>query len=289
MEPDYRAGQGRVQPENVTLVCIDGAAWRLGAGNPSGRLIAERPPRTLQCRSMRLIDYFSSAYVVNLPSRTDRRMEMELMLTRLGMMPLPEKLAFFPAIRPADAGGFPSIGARGCFLSHLELLKIALARGAERVLVMEDDLDIAPNLAAIEGPIVEQLQQQPWGLVYLGHYAEGLPPSNTGLVRANNLTMCSHFYGINQPFLEQLVTYLESILLRPAGHPDGGPMHYDGALSMFRERTGIPTLFATPCLGWQRSSRSDVAPNKWYDKIPGTRWAVSRARRLRNFVRRPSL
>ncbi|HAX77040.1 MAG TPA: LPS biosynthesis glycosyltransferase, partial [Cyanobacteria bacterium UBA11372] len=49
----------------------------------------------------------------------------------------------FPAIRPDDAGDFPSIGARGCFESHLAILKQALADRLSNVLIVEDDLKIS--------------------------------------------------------------------------------------------------------------------------------------------------
>lgn len=45
------------------------------------------------------------------------------------------------ACRPHDAGGFPSIGSRGCFLSHLAVLEDASAKGFERILIVEDDVD----------------------------------------------------------------------------------------------------------------------------------------------------
>ena len=59
-------------------------------------------------------------FVINLPYRTDRRSEMQRELSRIGW-----NAQFFPAIRPASAGSFSSIGAHGCFLSHLAVLKAA--------------------------------------------------------------------------------------------------------------------------------------------------------------------
>lgn len=235
---------------------------------------------------VRLLDYFSSSYVVNLPSRLDRREEMVKMLAHVGMVPQPGKLEFFPAIRPPSQGMFPSLGARGCFLSHLEILRAAHRQGAERVLIMEDDLEIGPRLPAVEGTLTKVLSSRPWGLVYFGHVAEGdVPPSPDGLVSWNGETSCTHFYGVNGPLVPRLIEYLEAVVDRPAGHPEGGAMHYDGALSMFRTRDQVETLFATPNLGWQRSSRSDIHANKWFDRLPVTRIAVSGLRKLRNVLR----
>jgi hypothetical protein len=229
-----------------------------------------------------LTRYFEQSFVINLPSRGDRRREMRRELARVGVDFAPGSIELFPAIRPADAGNFPSLGARGCFMSHLEILRRALSEGAAPVLIMEDDLSIDSRLPAIERELVERLSSLSWSLVYLGHRAEVVPTSaNELLVRSDATTTCSHFYGVSSEGLPELVRYLETVLTRPAGHPEGGPMHYDGALTMFRERWPGTTLFATPSLGRQRSSRSDVAGLKWFDRLPLVREAVGQMRRLR--------
>jgi hypothetical protein len=100
----------------------------------------------------------------------------------------------------------------------------------------------------------------------------------------NGVTSCTHFYGVNGPLVPRLIEYLEGVAARPEGHPEGGAMHYDGALSMFRERDQVETLFATPNLGWQRSSRSDIHPHRWFDRLRVTRLAADGLRKLRNVV-----
>jgi hypothetical protein len=51
----------------------------------------------------------------------------------------------------------------------------------------------------------------------------------------------------------------------------------------------VVTLMATPSLGGQRSSRSDIFPNKWYDRLPLTRQIAGLARGIKNrAVRSPS-
>ena len=63
-------------------------------------------------------------------------------------------------------------------------------------------------------------------------------------------------------------------------------MHVDGAYSMFRARSPeVLTLAASPSLGWQRSSRSDIAANRWYDRQPGLRTLACLARKGKNFWR----
>jgi hypothetical protein len=233
-----------------------------------------------------LSEYFSHTYIINLPARTDRRKEIVSELGRVNLQLTPDRLEIFPAIRPPDQGDFPSIGARGCFMSHLEALRAALRRGATNVLVIEDDLAVSAKLLDSDRAIVRALSSQSWGLVYLGHTVEDLPTGEEPLVRSDLDTMCAHFYGVSGKVLPDLVKYLEAILARPVGHPAGGPMHYDGALATFRRDNPGQTFFASPSLGWQRSSASDIAGEPWLMRLPGARIAVVGFRKARNHWRR---
>jgi glycosyl transferase family 25 len=233
---------------------------------------------------MRIVDCFSVAMIVSVPTRKDRRRDMRRMLAGIGWPLRPGRLEFFDGIRPDGPGPFESVGAHGAFLSHLTVLRGAHRAGAERVLVMEDDLELDPRLPEREDTIARSLLSRPWGMVYLGHFADHLPRSPDGLVPWDGATRGAHCYGVAQPALGPLVAYLEAVLTRPAGHPDGGAMHVDGAFHMFRQREGIHTLFASPNLGWQRRSRSDVAPRLWFDQWPIAQRAATMARRVLNWI-----
>src|SRR5215467_13979333 len=161
--------------------------------------------------------------VINLPHRTDRRAAMGEQLSRIGW-----RAKFFPAIRPKDAAGFPSIGARGCFLSHLAVLRDARDSGAEQLIILEDDVNFAPGFTELWNSSVSALQAETWSIFYPSHPINSLPmglsriPANTGV-------QCTHFMMFNGHALGALIAGLESILSRPPGHPSGGPMHVDGA------------------------------------------------------------
>src|SRR5690349_17990904 len=120
---------------------------------------------------MRILDCFSMAMVVSLPTRKDRRRDMRRMLAGVGWPLQPGRLEFFDGIRPDGPGPFESRGAHGAFLSHLAVLRKAHRAGAERVLVMEDDLELDPRLPQKEEGIARALQSRPWGMVYLAHFA----------------------------------------------------------------------------------------------------------------------
>jgi glycosyl transferase, family 25 len=238
---------------------------------------------------MRLCDYFDRTFVLNLPDRADRRLEMGRVLERAGMPWEPGRVELFPATRPDSAGPFPSIGARGAFLSHLAMLRRARELGLSRVLLLEDDLDLSPRLSASVGPLVDRLGHDDWDMVYLGHGLQ-LPPHSgpCELILFDKPIILAHFYGVHGRVLDQLIAFLELVLSRPPGHPDGGPMHVDGAFSTFRAQSPhVVTLVASPSQGWQRSSRSDIAANRWYDRSPISRGFVDLARRLTRGVRGP--
>lgn len=227
---------------------------------------------------MKVTDFFERTYVVNLPHRKDRRKMMVQELNNIEMPLAPNKTEIFPAIRPNDAGAFPSIGARGCFLSHLAILKQAKEDRLTNVLIMEDDLTISQRFKTDQELLVEQLRHTDWGFVYFGHVEQTEASSSITLQSFSQPMLTTHFYGINGTLFERLFSFLDELQRRPGGHPDGGPMHLDGAYSTFRaQNLDVVTLIASPNLGWQRSSPSDIS-NKWFDRVPVFKQLVGAAR-----------
>ncbi|HJW27409.1 MAG TPA: glycosyltransferase family 25 protein [Rhodocyclaceae bacterium] len=232
--------------------------------------------------------YFQKLYVINLPSRADRRQEMDEQLNKLGLDLAHPLVHLFPAIRPEDEGGFPSIGARGCFMSHLEVLRSAQARNLKRLLIVEDDLNFAAdfNLRIID--LAERLAESDWGFFYGGYVVDAdlEPPDRHGLVAVppEVPVQTTHFLAVNGPeVIAACADYLEAMLARPPGDPEGGPMHVDGAYSWFRRaHPELPTLLAVPELGYQRSSRTDVHDLRWFDRMPLAREAAAWLRQWRN-------
>lgn len=201
---------------------------------------------------------------------------MQKQLSRVGW-----SAEFFSAIRPEDPGGFPSIGARGCFLSHLSVLKKALHAQAQHVVILEDDLNFGSTFEHHWSSAMSALTEHDWSLFYPGHEMKDLP---AGLSRVAPQTgiQCTHFMVINRPALPTLITGLETILSRPPGHPLGGPMHLDGAYSTLRaQNQALETYAHFPALGYQRSSRTDIGATKWYDRVGVLSPLVDAARRLR--------
>lgn len=236
---------------------------------------------------MTLFDLFERIVVINLPARRDRHDAMLVELACAGVRANDPRLQFFAAIRPDDAGDFPSIGARGCFLSHRAVIAAALKDGVRNVLILEDDLQLGESVCRAQPALVQTLAGTDWDFAYAGHI-EALPGSLEAphWQETTAALVCAHFYALNARILPALLAYLDQCLARPAGHPEGGPMHVDGAYSMFRKQQPQVTLIAAPSLGWQGSSRSDIYPYRWYDRFAPTRAAVALGRRVKNRLRR---
>ena len=239
---------------------------------------------------MNLLTHFERIYIINLRSRTDRRSQVSRELARVGVPPDGDRVRFFDGICPADAGGFPGIGARGCYLSHLGVLRDARDAGLRDVLILEDDVAFTPALARCGAAMTEALRGGDWDFAYPGH----VEPAGARMIEpawrdADGPLMCAHAYAVNGRVLAPLVAYLEACLTRAPGDPRGGPMHVDGALSMFRAAApGCRTWLAEPTLARQRSSRSDIATGRWFDRTGPLRHLVSGLRGTREWLRRRS-
>jgi glycosyl transferase, family 25 len=239
-----------------------------------------------------LVDRFERITVINLPSRPDRRREMGQQLAAIGLAWDAPTVRRFDAIRPTDRGKFPTIGTRGCFLSHLGVLREARDAGARSLLILEDDVDFSPHLAEQWPAVSRVLGSEAWSLFYGGYFvgAALLPgPQSIWTIAPDTPVQTAHFLGVRGAAIGELVAYLEAMLGRSSGDVAGGPMHVDGAYSWFRrEHPHHVTIAASVQLGVQRPSRTDIHPLRWFDRWTGVRNAVELARRLRRWARAQS-
>jgi len=236
---------------------------------------------------MRLTEYFDYSFIINLPDRKDRYRETIAEFRSVGM-PLQEAgVSFFPAVKCEEAAGFPNAGARGCFLSHMAVMQRAIEGKARNVLIMEDDIAFYPRKWEYESVLVDQIKKERWDILYIGYRADiGHAESGSLLPYAGQL-ITAHCYALNGTIMKQMLTFMQEVLKRPAGHPNGGPMHYDGAIQTFRDQNpDVVTLLHVPALAYQRSSRTDVHPLRWMDQYPVIRALTAIARGARNRLRR---
>jgi glycosyl transferase, family 25 len=234
-----------------------------------------------------VIDLFDKSYIINLPERRDRYKTMRRELEKVGIFLPSDKVEIFPAVKKTERGEFPSVGARGCFLSHLAILRQAKKLGLNNVLIMEDDLSFSNLFIKNQQALTTEIQQLEWDILYLGHI-ETVKATTTSFQPFSQALRTTHFLAINASVIERLVHFFEKFLSRPAGHPDGGPMHVDGAYSTFRQQNPeVITLIATPTLGFQRPSLSDIYEERaWYDRLPVLSQLMSVARTVKLWYKR---
>lgn len=205
-----------------------------------------------------LTDTFGSVRIINLAHRADRRRETVATLANLGAEIDGTTIAFHDASRPDNAAGFPTIGTRGCFLSHLGALKEARDAGVSSLLILEDDVAISRSEMQRLPFTLAALEREPWDIFYGGSPA---PETDSPLsqVMPGQELLLTHFIAFSSRAINGLVPHLEAILTREPGSPDGGPMHVDGAYAWFRaQNPDMMAYAATPHIAHQRSSRTDV-------------------------------
>jgi glycosyl transferase family 25 len=232
-----------------------------------------------------VFDRFEQVRIINLVDRVDRRREMIGELNRLGG--LAPNTGFYEARRPLDSGGFPSVGARGCFESHLAVLRAARDAKAQNLLILEDDLDFTRDSRARMSRIVTELFSRHWDFFYGAHLLSANGRRGLVEVPADEPVLTASFIGIAGGVLESLVGFLEALASRPPWSLDYGPMHVDGAYTVFRSlHPELVTLAAFPVLGRQRSSPSDITPsNMLLDRWKATRAIAALLRRGYNRLR----
>lgn len=237
----------------------------------------------------RFLDQFDLVLIINLARRGDRRREMLAQLRSIGHEP-GGHIQWFPAVEPAEAAGFRSIGARGCFLSHMGCLEKALMLGAGNVLILEDDADFIDGYAASQRLVCAGLKAHYWDMFYGGGAVEGdgdaVLPVAPGVSRlgTNASIYMAHCVAVHGRRLQELRDYLAAMLIRAPGAPDGGPMDVDGAYAWFQQQRATTVLLATPPLAYQRASASDITKSK-LDRTPGLRHLLKLARLVKRRIK----
>lgn len=231
-----------------------------------------------------LLGFADRIFVINLPERADRRREVRAQFTGAGWDPDDPEISYFDAVKPDSLGEFPSIGAHGCFMSHLGILQQASDHGLNAIAIFEDDLDFAGDFAERLGDVEAALANTDWKIFYGGYEAPTPPPAKGPVTPAGpEVTLrTTHFICLRGEAIPLARDYLTAMAGRPAGSAEGGPMHVDGAYQWFRRAyPQFECYMATPPLGVQRSSKSDIAPLRWFDKTPLIKDAVGALRKLK--------
>jgi hypothetical protein len=208
---------------------------------------------------MKIKDYFDRVYVINLPSRPERLEAITRELKRADLDFSSGKVELFRALRPDDAAGFPNIGFRGCFLSHLQIIKLARRDNLSNVLIVEDDSLFRRRLLGNQERVVNLLQKKDWDLVYFGHSVQLPKFQQIEFVEFPGDFLGGQFYGVRGRIFDKLIAFMDDyqqkiMKARPA--VDHG---YDGVMNLFRKETpNLVTLIAAENLVEQKDFSSDI-------------------------------
>jgi glycosyl transferase, family 25 len=232
-----------------------------------------------------LLKVFSLIQIVNLKERRDRREQMASELRRVGLSLDHPGVELLEASRFSEKAGFGSVGARGCFDSHLRALRRAQELGLRSTLILEDDCDFSNEIRRTLPAALAALAAKPWSVFYGGYVRwspGGEPDSPVALASPRDSVLGSHFIALSSAAIQGLIPYFTAMRERPPGSPAGGPMHVDGAYDWFRAaHPHLESWMANPVLGHQRGSRSDVHEIRAVERAPLIRDTFSLIRRVR--------
>jgi glycosyl transferase, family 25 len=232
-----------------------------------------------------LISSFELIRVINLRHRTDRRGDTLREFSRIGIeLKNDGAVAFFDACKYDEKGPFISAGARGCYQSHLRILKEAMVKRAKSVAIFEDDFDFVRNARLVTDALFH-LNLSPWSIFFGGHEAFVQRDGATtpiSLTEPGIWIQGTHFVAFNAPVIPALVQYLEHDLLL---HSDSGAIGIDGAYHHFRVKNPeFKTYLAWPRLGYQRPSKTDVSAPSAFDRLTGIRALVRATRKVKRSI-----
>jgi glycosyl transferase family 25 len=237
-----------------------------------------------------LLDTFSAVRIINLRSRGDRRREITSEFARLGLTIDGSKIKFHDAARFEEADPFPSVGAKGCFHSHLALLEEAKAAGAESLLILEDDCDFIGNIESAFLRAAKALRAAHWDLFFGGH--EDLACDESSLeaiqkIESGAWIRGTHFVAFRKTAIEAMVPFLNEQVRLLAQDPVGGSKGIDAAYTRFgRKYPDYQYYVAWPKLGYQRPSHTDIQVLSSYDQFPLINSIVLPARKIKRFLKK---
>lgn len=159
--------------------------------------------------------YFDRIFVLTLKRRTDRIAKMKQLLHELEI----HAEFFFGYDKPTDHNGNPS-GNKGCSESHRALLEIIAYKRWKRVLILEDDCEIAftsPEMTTLVDP-QEQFSKvkaeipEHWDMLFLGgQYADNPQRRVSPHVIKFNKMLTTSSYGITWQMAREMAPYISGV------------------------------------------------------------------------------
>ena len=163
-----------------------------------------------------IFDLFDKCFLINLDSEPERLRKVSL---RLEKMNIPFTRISATVASPHLSRN-PTLGLRGCTLSHLAILKKAQAEGLSSVLIIEDDAIFRDDTVSRMASLSKNLKQLPWGIFYLGY--DECHPERTWTAAPGIKTVSegyqTHAYAVSAAAYGKVTPWLENCAER-AVHP----------------------------------------------------------------------
>jgi GR25 family glycosyltransferase involved in LPS biosynthesis len=157
------------------------------------------------------VDHFFACKVcINLDRRPERWTSMQRKLEQAGIRTV-ERLSAVDGIRIEVPEAHRNLRPvdYACTMSHLAAVRQARERGAESVLILEDDAFFDPEFPARFAEYVAQLPDD-WHMLFLGGYHFQPPmPVNSHIVRAVE-TLTTHAYAVRDSLYDEFIRLNEA-------------------------------------------------------------------------------
>jgi len=208
-----------------------------------------------------LDNYFDKIFIINLASRSDRWAHILKIFQNLNMC----NFERFPAIKPTlemvpklyqsyfkrvnHSDGSDEtyiVGCYGCRLSHLSVIKLALERKYQKVLILEDDVEFAPKSQELFSKAVQQLENFPWEMLYFtGNHTGKYEQVTKNLIRIHG-SQSAVSYAVNNNIYKKIL--------------DKAANHYKHIDVFYKEmiHPNGKSYCIQPHLTWNKADYSDI-------------------------------
>jgi|GEM_PF-3694006 len=223
--------------------------------------------------------YFDQVYVINLDHRTDRLKQVnELLLNydikykRQSGVYLKEK---YNDILNSTTNT-SSLGHLGCILSHVNCCIDAIENNYERILVLEDDINILEEYVRFVdfNSLYKEAESVDWGLFYLGGtFNEKLIKISKHLDRPTGPVLGTQSVGYNKNVIDKIG---KNIPNSPEYYMEGNKLSKILPIDVIYSRsfTRKQCIAVNPILCVQNTSQSDIVPPELM--VDNTEYQLSR-------------
>lgn len=194
------------------------------------------------------LDSFDNFVYINLASRRDRRTRIEQMLASFQVDPR--------KVHRIGASLTPGLWDKGCSLSHLSAIELAIQRNWDHVVILEDDFEFTVSPTELSKRLTDFFAAYPgnsWDVfMFAGYPVETQPSGCNGVLLAKQV-MGKSAYVVNRPFFDTLRSVY---------------------LSSYKELSEPECFSFHPFISWQKRDKCRPLDVLWMDVMQAANWFV---------------